>query len=412
MKTCYVILAAILTMLLILFPIYGTCVCKNNKEGLTNNTSSSTSPPKPIVYYGPNNETAVVTAQNTLLITNLSGTQSVYAYKSTSTTNSVIANTYSDSDKNNAVVISTPQGVVAIQVSSGSSTTPSMYYPQNADTNSSTGTTTESMTNATEVTSPTKTSSSSSNTEFNTFYASNGDIARLIGGENTEILVLTLKSSGDVIVFNIDASGNTATVKKFTGPNSQTATYSKGGTGTLVTLTSGSTQTVFFPTKPMGSSTQPQTQMHTPTAPSSEKVPSATASSSSIPATGISASSTSSTQPPQTVYPTNQDNLYILKSSIVPPVCPTCPQPIVQCGDSKSKHGSKHGHSSRSKHDHSHGGHDSDGSDKRSRHGSNSGTSHNAFSHQFAQVGQGCNGSSGNSCGSIKKSNCSAPPPS
>jgi hypothetical protein len=400
MKSCYVILAAVLTMLLILFPIYGTCVCKNgnsNKEGLTNNTTGSTST-KPTVYYGPNNETAVVTSQNTLIITNLSGTQSVYAYKSTSTTSSVTTNTYSDSDKHNAVVISTPQGVVAIQVSSGSSTTPSMYYPTNNDTTdstSTTGTTTESMTNATVVTSPTKASPSSSNTEFNTFYASNGDVARLIGGQNTEVLVLTIKSSGDVIVFNIDASGNTATVKKFVGPNSQNAVYSKdSSTGAFqVTLTSGSTTTVFVATKPMGSSTQPQSHMHTPTAPSSETVPSATASSSSIPATGISqssTSSTSSTQPPQTVYPTNQDNLYILKSSIVPPVCPTCPQPIVQCGGDSKKHGSK------------------DGDDKRSRRGSNSGSSHNAFAHQFAQVGQG----SGNSCGSLKKSNCSAPSPS
>jgi len=33
------------------------------------------------------------------------------------------------------------------------------------------------------------------------------------------------------------------------------------------------------------------------------------------------------------MIPSGQEDLYILKSQVVPPVCPACPEPIVQCPD-------------------------------------------------------------------------------
>jgi hypothetical protein len=38
---------------------------------------------------------------------------------------------------------------------------------------------------------------------------------------------------------------------------------------------------------------------------------------------------------PKDMIPAGNEDLYILKSEVVPPVCPACPQPILKCGDDK-----------------------------------------------------------------------------
>ena len=38
---------------------------------------------------------------------------------------------------------------------------------------------------------------------------------------------------------------------------------------------------------------------------------------------------------PRNMIPPGNEDLYILKSEVVPPVCPACPQPILKCGDDK-----------------------------------------------------------------------------
>jgi hypothetical protein len=38
---------------------------------------------------------------------------------------------------------------------------------------------------------------------------------------------------------------------------------------------------------------------------------------------------------PKNMIPPGNEDLYILKSEVVPPVCPACPPPILKCGDNK-----------------------------------------------------------------------------
>ena len=37
------------------------------------------------------------------------------------------------------------------------------------------------------------------------------------------------------------------------------------------------------------------------------------------------------------MIPPGQEDLYILKSEVVPPVCPACPEPLLKCSDTDSK---------------------------------------------------------------------------
>ena len=287
----------------------------NVVEGMTNNNTSSTKTNTNVVLYGPDGGTAtIISDKNTVSVTTMSGSTTSYSYKSTTSTSTFSTKTYEDSTGNKAVVVSNASGPVVAQISTGTNTNPVMYYPNDEHSGGS----------------DTK-STVAQNTEFNVFYAKNGNIARLISGDNTDLLVITQKSSGDVELFHMNPGSGPN--KQFFGPNGQVALYSTVDGKQQIELTNANQTSYVFSLSTTESSNS-----------SSITKSSNTTTSQPEPMTTSSSLNNSSIQ--QSVYPTNQDDLYILKSSVVPPVCPKCPQPIIQCGDSsndsKHKHDSKH----------------------------------------------------------------------
>lgn len=331
MKNCYIFLISILAISIIIYPLIGNYI----REGLTNNTSSSTtttSNEKNIVLYGPSNETATITNQNTVVTESLSGTKTTYTYKSISSSGVFSMKTFEDTNNNKAVVILNSSGPITLQIGNGNetNTAPIMYYPNS-------------------TTSPTKSSTvstpASQNQDFNVFYSPQGDTARIINGNDTELLILTKKDTGDVEIFYMNPASSKSGSKQFIGPNSQVAIYKTENSTQNINVTYSNNTTVLFTlsNSPPPTSTSTSTSNNTTTSTTSQKT--------SQPEPMTTASTLYSSDETQTVYPLNTDNRYILKSSIVPPVCPKCPQPIIQVNDSNNNNSqSKNNSNSSSSH--------------------------------------------------------------
>ena len=299
MKHCYLFLFAILCISVILYPFVGGIVY----EGLTGSTTTASSTTTTLTLYGPNNTVAMVVPGTSITTTSISGTKTTYNYVSAgSTSGTLTVNNYASTSGDKGVVISNSSGVIAVQITLSSSTTPVMYYPN------------------TQTSEPT--SSATPNGDFNVFTAPNGDMARLITGGKADLMIVTQKSTGDVDLFYMDPEITSTSTTKFYGPNAQTATVNVvDGKQQITVVHSDQSSSVFVVTTGSsgGSTSQTSTSQSTDTTSSSQPEPMTTASSLS------SSTVPNSYQSSQT----SQGDKYILKSSIVPPVCPICPQPII-----------------------------------------------------------------------------------
>jgi len=124
--------------------------------------------------------------------------------------------------------------------------------------------------------------------QFNnaTFYGPNGGSARFFTGSDGQYAIEATKANGDTTIY-------TAT---------NTYTYNYGG------------QSSSYSASPFDSSTPSSSSSSTSTSSSSNSANSSGKYDSSLPQ-GI----------PKSMIPRGQEDLYILKSEIVPPVCPACP---------------------------------------------------------------------------------------
>lgn len=209
------------------------------------------------------------------------------------------------------------------------------------------------------------------------FYGPDGGTARVIQIGNSDTLVITYKNgTTDIYYIDHNNSDNTnssntntssAEIKKYYGPNGASAkivTTSNGKKAVEITTMSG-TKIVYTEDNPYayGSSSQDSdmneneneddtsnvNQAYSNTTDPyvssnsyknqyyNNSVPSNSGSNSGS-SSGSSSSSTnySNSLPPgipRSMIPRGQEDLYILKSEVVPPVCPACPPPIVQCPD-------------------------------------------------------------------------------
>ena len=129
-------------------------------------------------------------------------------------------------------------------------------------------------------------------------------------------------------------------VMKYYGPNGAVAlmyTDSNGntnlklvdGTGKEVAYSSASVQSY----NPSIDNPNVQQTMGTPTSPNKMNVSSNYKEAYSQSLTGPDYSSSLPKGIPKNMIPPGNEDLYILKSEVVPPVCPACPQPILKCGD-------------------------------------------------------------------------------
>jgi hypothetical protein len=296
------------------------------------------------IYYGPNGASAIVetdsNGQTTLVVTGEDGLSTTYSASGTDiyvAPNGATATIKTTSNGSKAVQIKDSNGNIVLTLTN----------------NTSTGTSTATTSNGTIVSNDNYDNYNHYNgTSTPTiFYGPNGGTAKVIQTPNNNTIVITNKN-GTTEIYYIDNAAADPNVSTYYGPNGGSAkmiTDSNGKKAVEITTPSGS-KVVYTGDNVYTYNSQDDTinqydahnnttgadvsastfygpyggQATTVTGPAGNTVATYDSSSyyNSLP-TGI----------PRSQIPSGDEDLYILKSQIVPPVCPKCPNPIMQCPD-------------------------------------------------------------------------------
>ena len=332
MKGELLILFVILLLALILCSFLGgNC----GKEGMENGQT----------YYGPNGASAQLqtdsTGNNSLVVTTSDGTSTTYL------------NTNSDMYTGpNGATATVKQGTngTAVQVKDSSGN-----IVLTLTNNSNNGNSTATTQNGTSANTSTTTTNYDNYNHYNgssyptTFYGPDGGTARVIKTDNNNTIVITNKN-GTTDIYYIDSNGSTSTYTGKNGGSAKMITDSNGNQAVEITGPNGS-KLVYTGDNAYTYNSQDDTinqydsnnnttgtdvnettyygpnggQATTVTGPGGNTYASYDSSAyyNSLPQ-GVSRSQ----------IPSGQEDLYILKSQVIIPVCPVCPSPIVKCPDS------------------------------------------------------------------------------
>ena len=241
----------------------------------------------PTMFYGPNGSTAKISNQGgtfSVIITDKNGTNVVYDEQNKSLL----------SPSNLAAIDMVIDKVVDVitRVQKASSTSASTNASTSASTNASTSTSTPASTSAST---PASTSTTQSNSVMK-YYGPNGAVA-----------LMYTDSNGNTNLKLIDGTG-----KEVAYSSANIQSYNPSVDNPNVPQTMGGPNSS---NKMNVSSNYKEAYTQSLTGPDY---------SSSLPM-GI----------PRNMIPPGNEDLYILKSEVVPPVCPACPPPILKCGDDK-----------------------------------------------------------------------------
>jgi hypothetical protein len=321
------LLFVILLLALVLCSFLGGSNCSAKTEGFTSQNINGT-------YSGPNGANAIVT-DTSIVFTNNGNV--VTLTKNTSET------TYTG-----------PAGYTATFSSDGQLT----ISDSNGDT---------TMTTSTPSSSSSSSSPSSSNydnynhysgsSQPTTYYGPNGSTAKVIDVDGQGKIIIT-NANGTTNIYYIDTN-TSASVKTYKGPNGGTATIATDNNGNTIILIKkpDGTSVTYSPTNIYGSSSQDPTMYSASNGSSSVTTVSGSNGNTAYAATGPNGNTTVGTTNtydssayynslptgiPASQIPAGQEDLYILKSQVVPPVCPKCPDPIIS---SNSSSGSSSGSS-------------------------------------------------------------------
>ena len=344
-------LFVILLLGLILCSFLGGASCR---EGMENSS-----------YTGPNGSTAQVqtdtTGKNSLVITNSDGTTATYSPSVLS------SNTYTGPNEGTAQITTGSNGNKVVQVTQKDGTVHTYTISATSSTTPSTtpsSTTPSSTTPSSTSPSTTSTSTTSSSTNYDNydhysgssmptiFYGPNGGTAKVIKTPNNNSIVITNKN-GTTEVYYIDNNTSSATATAYYGPNGGSAkiiTGSDGKTAVEITTPNGS-KVVYTGENTYTYNSQDGTinQYSADSNTTGSDYNSAFSSNSYYGPNGGQATTVSgpagntyatydssayyNSLPqgiPKNQIPPGDEDLYILKSQVVPPVCPKCPDPIVQ----------------------------------------------------------------------------------
>ena len=332
MKGELLILFVILLLALILCSFLGgNC----GKEGMENGQT----------YYGPNGASAQLqtdsTGNNSLVVTTSDGTSTTYL------------NTNSDMYTGpNGATATVKQGTngTAVQVKDSSGN-----IVLTLTNNSNNGNSTATTQNGTSANTSTTTTNYDNYNHYNgssyptTFYGPDGGTARVIKTDNNNTIVITNKN-GTTDIYYIDSNGSTSTYTGKNGGSAKMITDSNGNQAVEITGPNGS-KLVYTGDNAYTYNSQDDTinqydsnnnttgtdvnettyygpnggQATTVTGPGGNTYASYDSSAyyNSLPQ-GVSRSQ----------IPAGEEDLYILKSQVIIPVCPVCPNPIVKCPDS------------------------------------------------------------------------------
>ena len=294
------------------------------------------------MYYGPNGASAQVqtdsNGNNSLVVTNSSGTTTTYTSSSTN------SNTYTGPNGATAVVNQGSNGKTAVQVKDSSGNIV-LTLTNNPNTGNSTATTQ----NGTSTTSNYDNYNHYSGASYPTiFYGPDGGTARVIKTDNNNTLVITNKN-GTTDIYYIDNNVDTNTYYGKNGGSAKMITDSNGNQAVEITTPNGS-KLVYTGDNAYTYNSQDDTinqydadnnttgtdiNETTYYGPNGGQATTVTGPAGNTYATYDSSAYYNSL--PQGVsrsdIPAGQEDLYILKSQVVPPVCPKCPDPIVQSTD-------------------------------------------------------------------------------
>jgi hypothetical protein len=311
---------------------YQSILYAPNGSSLKINTTSSTSG----------------TTIDSLTITSTNGTTTTYTLTS--------SNTYKDSSGNTAVIVNNSDGTIKVVVttSTGEVTTYSASIP------------------TTDLSSMTTTSSNSNTLENVTFYGPNGGTAEMVYSNGVAVLKVKY-SNGNTSTYyvntNTGTTGSGQTYKDNYG-NTATVVYVNGQPTIVITGIDGTTTTFYinqnytptysqstsYPTIYGGTAYGPYggsvSNYQTSSGASAGQITGPGGNSvgyvkgpndnvevgTNYDSTGYYNSSTSySPGIPGYMIPPGSEDLYILKSQVVPPVCPKCPPPIINKCDTGKK---------------------------------------------------------------------------
>ncbi len=163
------------------------------------------------------------------------------------------------------------------------------------------------------------------------FYGPNGGTARVIKTDNNSTIVVTNKN-GSTEIYYID-NGITATASKYYGPN--------GGSAKMITDNNGKSAVEI--TSPTGTKVV-YTGENAYTYNNYDSTINQYSPDTNKTGSDYNEAYTSQIDPttyynslpkgiPRSQIPPGQEDLYILKSEVVPPVCPKCPEPIVKSSE-------------------------------------------------------------------------------
>ena len=294
------------------------------------------------IYYGPNGASAIVQTDsdgnNSLVVTTNDGITTTYTSSGT--------DTYTSSNGATATVKQISNGSTAVQIKDSNGNVV-LTLTKNTNTGNKTATTQ----NGTSV----STNNYDNYNHYNgssyptLFYGPNGGTARVIQTPNNNTIVITNKN-GTTEIYYIDKNAEDPDVSTYYGPNGGSAkmiTDSNGNKAVEITGPDGSKivytgDNVYTYDSQDDSINQYDVNNNTTGAdvttyygPYGGQASTVTGPAGNTYSTYDSSAYYNSLPQgiPKSQIPPGQEDLYILKSQVVPPVCPKCPDPIVQCPD-------------------------------------------------------------------------------
>ena len=187
-------------------------------------------------------------------------------------------------------------------------------------------------------------------TTTTTFYGPNGAVATIVTTDDGKQAVDITFSDGSKVVYTEDNTyvynsqdntindQNAYDVNSYYGPNGGQAATVTGPQGNTAGYVMGPNGNVYTGT--YNPNNYNQVQATTVTGPQGNSAAIVTGpQGNTYAATNYSGEYYNSLPPgiPASQIPPGQEDLYILKSQVVPPVCPVCPEPILQCDNDASQ---------------------------------------------------------------------------
>ncbi len=317
----------VLLILLLVFILFTFLGRKSLFEGLVNTTT---------MYYGDSGKTATVTSDGsgtTIVVTNPDGTTSKFVATSSS-------NTSFTGPNGSTATISTNNGINTLTIVDAYGNTIAVFTTQNTNTNI-----VDSSTN--NYNQYDNYNHYYQNSYPVIFYGPNGSTARVIRTPNNNTIVVTT-SNGTTQIYYIS---NQANVQEYYGPNGGSAkvvTMSNGQKAVEITMPNGQKMYYYTSNNIYNNAVDETINQYTGSGTGSDynsaftansyfggKVNTVTGPAGNTVAT-YDNSAYSNSLPngiPKYMIPQGEEDLYILKSEVVPPVCPKCPEPVVNCSD-------------------------------------------------------------------------------